>query len=249
MSIIEIKKKSLELHKNQYAKSVIVSLSYSVLVILASVIPYVSVKISAEFGLNSVVIFLISALTFLLFTLLTSSYTIGEKAWYAGLSSKNKAGIRRFFFWFRPEYCLRAFCLKLVLFWVKLFWAVLLNIPGTALLFTAVLLCMTGGIEPVIFVSLLSGSLIMLVAGSAFAFIINQRYFLAEYLYVTNPRLKILQAVRQSKNLLDGHLFEVVRFKLSFAPALLLYLLVIPAIFIHPYYKQSCCLVAKELYL
>ncbi len=249
MSIIEIKKKSLKFNKNQYAKSAIISLFYIVLVVFASTIPYFAVKLSNEYNLNSIIIFLISALTFLLFALLTSSYFIGEKAWYTGLSSKNKAGIRRFFFWFRPAYCFKAFYLKLVLFFVKLFWMLLLNIPATALLFISVLLCMTGGIEPVIFASLLSGSLIMLVAGSAFAFIINQRYFLAEYLYVTNPKLKILQAVRQSKNLLDGHLFEVVRFKLSFIPALLLYLLIFPALFIHPYYKQSCCLVAKELCL
>ncbi len=89
----------------------------------------------------------------------------------------------------------------------------------------------------------------MTVCGAIFYFIAMQKYFIAEYLFSSNPRLGAWTAIKQSKNLLDGHITEIVRFKLSFLPWFMSCIFVVPAFYFLPYYKESCCVVAKRITL
>ncbi len=208
---------------------------------------------SAVGSTNEIIIFAVTAVILGLLSLLTlgaySSTSVGKKAWYNGLISSKENYTRRFFFWFKPKASRRALCLKLLLNVLKLSEAVFFSLPGIMIFITIFYLAQTGGIELYLFYSLFAGALLLTLCGLSFAFVAAQRYFLAEYIFSSKPKITAALAIKQSKNLLDGHIMEIVRFKLSFFPWFLVCLLIFPTIYFVPYYKASCSLVAKRIVL
>lgn len=194
---------------------------------------------------SSVILILLGVFSLLIY----SSVSVGEKAWYSGIAAQKRNCSKRFCFWFRPKNSFRAFRFKLILFFIKLFWAAVFFLPGGILLWSIYYLSGTGGLEMYLFISLGGGSILLMLGGAAFFFAATQKYFIAEYIFSSDPRLDALTAIRQSKNLLDGHILELVRFKLSFIPWLLSCFLIIPAFYFIPYYKESCSMVAKRITL
>ena len=178
-----------------------------------------------------------------------SSVSVGEKAWYNGITANKSNYSRRLFFWFRPKNSFRALRFHIAMFFIKLSLAILFFLPCIILLWSIYYLSGTGGLELYLFISLAAGSVIFGISGLIFYFIAVQRYFIAEYLFSSNPRLGVFMAINHINNLLDGHIFEIVRFKLSFLPWFLGCLAVIPAFYFIPYYKESCCVVAKKITL
>lgn len=184
------------------------------------------------------------------FTLCTySSSSVGEKAWYDGLTASKENYARRFFFWFKPKFSLRALSFKITLTLLKLSEAFLLLLPSLTVFLTIFYLAQTGGIELYLFYSLLAGGVLLGLCGLSFFWIEIQKYFLAEYIFSSKPKITAQTAIMQSKNLLDGHIWEIVRFKLSFLPWFFGCLLIFPTIYFVPYYKASCSLVAKRIIL
>lgn len=181
--------------------------------------------------------------------LVYSSVSVGEKAWYSGITANKKNFTRRFFFWFRPKNSFRAFRFRALLFLVKFMWAVVFFLPAAILVWSIYYLSGTGGLELYLFISLSGGTVLLTISGAIFYFIAMQKYFIAEYLFSSNPKLGAWTAIKQSKNLLDGHIYEIVRFKLSFLPWFLSCIFIIPALYFLPYYKESCCVVAKKITL
>ena len=247
MTISEIKKASGNLNRKHYLKSSSLALIIIVPMLIFSALPYIIVEANRFMKLNIQALIFVLIIILFGFSVVMSSYNIGEKAWYTGRMNKSMLGIRRLLFWFKPMYSIKAFLLKAELLFLRCSSLIFFSIPSLLILSVNLFLAFTGGIEVWIFVSLLSGSAVLLIIGSVFAFIVNQRYFLAEYLYANNPKLKINQAIKQSRNLLDGHLFRIIKFKLSFLPLLLSGILIFPLFFIVPHYKLSCCILAKEL--
>lgn len=178
-----------------------------------------------------------------------SSSSVGEKAWYGGITAQKSNYTRRLFFWFRPKNSMRALRFRFLLLTVKALWAAVFFLPAAILLWTIYYLSGTGGVEFYLFLSLAGGTVLMTVCGAIFYFIAMQKYFIAEYLFSSNPRLSAWTAIKQSKNLLDGHITEIVRFKLSFLPWFMSCIFVVPAFYFLPYYKESCCVVAKRITL
>lgn len=176
-----------------------------------------------------------------------SSVSIGEKAWYNGLTSEKKNYKKRLYFWFKPKCSLRAFGFKIILLAIKLFCSVAFLLPCALTIWSVYYLTQTGGLEMYLFLSLVAGAVLLGISGLIFRFIVIQRYFLADYIFSTNPKITALTAIRQSKNLLDGHIYEIVRFKLSFIPWFISCLLIFPSFYFIPYYKASCSLVAKKI--
>lgn len=181
--------------------------------------------------------------------LIYSSVSVGEKAWYGGITANKKNYTKRLFFWFRPKNSLRAFYFKALLLTVKCLWAIVFFLPAAILVWSVYYLSGTGGLELYLFISLTGGAVLLSVSGAVFFFIAMQKYFIAEYLYSSNPKLGARTAIKQSKNLLDGHIHEIVRFKLSFLPWFLGCVFIVPAVYFIPYYKESCCVVAKRITL
>lgn len=191
----------------------------------------------------------VAFLTTYISILFYSSKELGETAYHLGISHNKMNNYKLLFFWFKPKFAFKAIMLCTSITIVKSITLFVSVLPSLTLTLTLLTLAFTGGIEVYLFISLLSGVLILFLAGVIFTFIVNQRYFLAKYLLAENPKLGVIQVLKQSKNLMDGQIFRVVKFKLSFMPAFILYLLVFPIIFLHPHYKQCCCILAKELRL
>lgn len=178
-----------------------------------------------------------------------SSAAVGEKAWYTGLTSNKRNCGRRLFFWFRPKNSFRALWFNVLLFGIKLMLAIVFFLPSAIVLWSVYYLSASGGLELYLFIALSAGGAILALSGLIFCLISTERYFIAGYLFSSDPRLSALTAIRQSKNLLDGYIFEIVKFKLSFLPLLLSCIFIIPAFYVIPYYKESCCVVAKNITL
>lgn len=255
-----IKKLSRKLNKGTYLRSFSIAAVYILFFAVFAALPQLFIMLSERtrlktaadsaspllFPLLSAVFCLLITATFLF---LTSSLSMGENAWYTGRLTKKKLCGKRLRFWFRLSLSFKAFRLNVILFALKTLWTIALLSPAFLIFSVITGTALTGGIEVYLLLSLSAGFIVLLAAGLIFRFIVVQRYYLAPYLMAENPNLHPVQAVRQSKNLLEGHVFRIVSFKIKFYPLFLLYLLVLPAIFIHPYYKQCCSVLAKEVCL
>lgn len=221
----------------------------AVMTALSFVVIFVSDLLRAS-GLG-VTIALFAVLVILSFAalLVYSSISVGEKAWYGGITANKNNYTKRLFFWFRPKNSLRAFRFKALMFIIKSLWAIVFFLPAAILVWSIYYLSGTGGLELYLFISLTGGTVLLTISGAVFYFIAMQKYFIAEYLYSSNPKLGAWTAIKQSRNLLDGHIHEIVRFKLSFLPWFLGCIFIVPAVYFIPYYKESCCVVAKKITL
>lgn len=246
--------------KGNYTRAISIMLFCLAELIIFSLLPIGLIKLAEISGLKaiidgiSLIIFptvtafisvLISFRAFCVF----SSASLGGKAWYSGRAIGIKSSSKRLIYWFQPKKSFKALRLTSLIFLLKSLWTVALLSPSAMLLAAIIGTAFYGGIEIYLLLSLASGFAVTLIIGLIFRFIIVQRYFLAPYLMVKNPRLNVLQAVKQSKNLLEGHIFEIVKFKIKYIPSFLLYPLIIPVIFLHPQYKQGCSVIAKEICL
>ena len=221
----------------------------AVMTALSFVVIFVSDLLRAS-GLG-VTIALFAVLVILSFAalLVYSSISVGEKAWYGGITANKNNYTKRLFFWFRPKNSLRAFRFKALMFIIKSLWAIVFFLPAAILVWSIYYLSGTGGLELYLFISLTGGTVLLTISGAVFYFIAMQKYFIAEYLYSSNPKLGAWTAIKQSRNLLDGHIHEIVRFKISFLPWFLGCIFIVPAVYFIPYYKESCCVVAKKITL
>ena len=232
MTVKMIRKTSNLLNKNNYLKSIYILIFGLVFLIIFSVSPVFISRITESLKAvdsdikSAINIALLVICTFVSF-LFYSSFSIGEAAWYFGRYSGKKNCLKRLVFWFLPRHSIKALCLCTLVFFIKMCWTFVLCVPGLLTLFSAVILAFTGGIELYLFLSLTIGSALLLITGILFAFIINQRYFLAKYLIVDNPKLGVIQVIRQS----------------------ILYPFILPIIYLYPHYKQSRSIIAKELYI
>lgn len=134
---------------------------------------------------------------------------------------------------------LKACDLCVRLFLIKLFWfAVFESIPVfSALLFAYQIKSVSVSLKAAYAVA--TGLSLLACAGIVFWLVFIQRYsksmfYLACYKDFTAADA-INESVRKSKN----RMAEIFLFKLSFAPWLLLCLLILPAFYVIPYYKQS----------
>ena len=226
---------------NLFFCAAMTALSYGI-IILADRFSAVGLPVGITVAVILVIISLVTLCVY-------SSVSVGEKAWYNGVTANKANYSRRLFFWFRPKNSFRALRFHFSLFFIKLSLAILFFLPCIILIWSIYYLSGTGGLELYLFISLAAGSLIFGISGLIFYFVAVQRYFIAEYLFSSDPRLGVFTAINQSKNLLDGHIFEIVKFKLSFWPWFFGCLAVIPAFYFIPYYKESCCVVAKRITL
>ena len=255
-----IQKTSIIINKNNYLKALSILALSIVFTILFSITPFVldlilnntiiPVKLNninplLPSTINILFLIIVSILALICF----SSISCGEKAWYSGFNKKNIIRTKRFIFWIKPNFSLKAFRLKTLKILLKLYWFGLFSVPSIVFFTTLILLAFTGGVETYLFISILLGALFLLILSVLFTFIISQRYFLADYLLIENPHLGIVQVLKQSKNLMEGQIFRVVKFKLLFLPSFILCFLIFPIFFIYHHYKQSRCLLANELRL
>ncbi len=213
---------------------------------LLSVIIFTAISFLLTLFTSSPIIIIsaVAIFTFIYF-LLISGFRSGSLAWVHFHNSKSRA--RRSLFWFSPKRELKSTLFFFNLFIRKLFWTALMLLPGGFTLFSFVLLAMDTGIEFNLFLCGIVGAALMLLAGLVFRFIILQKYFLAPYFFIENPKIKINDAIAQSISAMNGKLKKTALFKISFTPWFSLCLSLFPIIYVLPYYKQSCLIYANEL--
>ncbi len=194
---------------------------------------------------NSIIIIIGITLLSLVYFMLISGFRSGSLAWFHFYKSHNKS--RRSLFWFSPKRELKSTAFYFNIFLRKLLWTAFLALPGGFTLFSFVLLAMDGGIEFNLFLCGVIGGTLMLLLGLVFRFIIIQKYFLASFYLIENPKIKINEAIKKSVSAMNGKLKKTALFKLSFTPWFSLCLSLFPIIYVLPYYKQSCFIYANEL--
>ncbi len=256
MFYLNTQKYALECNKNKYLKSLCIPLFAATVYLLLSLSPSlislvfdrIKLLIPEEYILyNSFFKCILITAIGLLAYIFYCTLSLGEEAWYSGRLTYKKNCFKRFIYWFRPSKAIKALSLKATLLCLKLFWTVVFLLPATVTASIIFITAFSGGIEIHLFLSLLCGTSILLICGLIFRFIFIQRYFLSEFILSKNPNNGVIQSIRQSKNLIDGHIFRVVVFKLSFIPIFLSCLLIIPLFFVYPHYKQSRTIIANEL--
>lgn len=255
----EIKKESKKMIKGKRGNALSIILFNAAFCLGITAISYGAIKLSDLLFVNEalpsgrLITFIITGFILLVLSFFAlcvySSAAVGEKAWYGGVAAGKSNYRKRLFFWFKPAFSFRAFRFKLLLFSVKALLTLLFFLPSAAVFWSIYYLARTGGLEVYLFVSLAGGSTLLALCGLIFRFIAVQRYFIAEYLFSSDPRLTPSLALRQSRNLLDGHILEIARFKLSFVPWFFACVTVLPLLYFLPYYKASCCTVAKKITL
>lgn len=252
----EIRKKALTINKNKYLKSILIPFFTLIITVILTLMPLlfsaVTEKYADDISYNYLTVFRVGRCLYYFATgflayVFYSAVSMGEEAWYSGRTERKKYCFRRFMYWIKPTFSLKAAGLRFTLFVLKTFWTIVFLLPVAVVIFVIVATAFSGGIELYLFLSLCIGALILSAVGFVFRFIMIQRYFLANYLLAANPGIGIIQSIKQSVNLLEGHIFTVVKFKLSFLPYALACLLILPIFFVYPHYKQSRTIIAKQL--
>ena len=252
----EILKTASTNSKNQYIKSLSVPVVAFMVIVILTVSPYVFKTVTATLensisGYSLYVFRSVKCLYYFAVGFITYVFycavSLGEEALYSGRSERKKYCLRRFMYWMKPTLSLKATGLRFIIFILKTFWTILFFIPAVVVAFVIVATAFSGGIEIYLFFSLCASVVILSAIGFVFRFIMIQRYFLANYILASNPGIGIVQCIKQSVNLLEGHIFKVVKFKLRFLPYMLACLLIFPIFFVYPLYKQSRTIIAMEL--
>lgn len=251
-----IQKYALKFNKNKYLKSMGIPLFFILILtfycfspflmkfVFNTVVPTIPDEYKLLFTALRCILILLSGFSACIFY---CSFSVGEEAWYSGRLTKKKNCFKRFIYWLRPKNSFKAFRLRAALFFLKLFWTLVFLLPSVLSFSVIFVTAFSGGIETYLLLSLGLGTGILLITGLIFRFIMIQRYFLAEFILADKPQNGVLQTIRQSKNLIDGQIFKIVKFKLFFLPYALPCLLLLPIFFVYPHYKQSRSILAKEL--
>lgn len=209
--------------------------------IFFTALPVVINKTISSSAVNIIVI----TATLLIYAFVRCSFRSGSCAWFRFYERKNRIG--RVMYWFSPKRCLKSMGLYTALFFRKLMWTIILILPGIFTLFSFGFLAYDTGLEFNLFVCGIAGGALMTVLGLLFRFVIVQKYFLAQNIFVSNPKIKVSQAIKQSNEVMNGKLKKTALFKLSFAPWIFLCIGIFPALYVWPYYRQSCAVFAGEI--
>lgn len=182
----------------------------------------------------------VCVLILLITALMLSPLRVGRSAWFLSPAIGIKRHPARVMYWLKPSRALRSTAYVFALRVIKFSWACIFFSPGLFLLGGTLYTAFTGTSELNLLISVCVGSFVLLLVGIGFYAVMVQRYFLVIPLLVSNPTISFRTAVRASNAAMDGSCLKIAKFKLSFAPWILSCILILPAMYVIPYYKQSC---------
>ena len=201
-------------------------------------------------GKINLVPFLISTLSMICALLVLSPLSLGVTQWYYKTVSGEPVGVSLIFsffshgklyfksVWYHIQITVRAFL-----------WGILLFAPGLTLfaLCNYFLEHPAEGIETVALSIGLVLAVLLIVLCAVVLMLVLFRYFLAPYYLVDNPELTVTQAIRLSIKGTKEQKGDLFLFVLSFLPWMLLGILLLPLLYVLPYYLASKSLYAKVL--
>lgn len=213
-------------------------------IILTAVFTFIPIIVSS-FVSAEIIVASVTGGSLLLYWIFRCAVRSGTVAWFSFYKRKNR--LERALYWLRPGQASGSVRLRLSLLFRKAGWSFLLVFPGIFTVFSFCLLAFDSGLEFNLFLCGIIGGAVMLLLGLIMRFIIVQRYFLSEYIFIQSPDIKIKKAISLSKEKMNGRLKKTALFKLSFLPMMLLCIGIFPSFYVWPYYRQSCAVLAGEL--
>ncbi len=180
---------------------------------------------------------------------LTTPLMFGMTKWYFHqVGGQRPALLTIFTYFYSVRDLLRALALRVMLA-VRLFlWGVLFGLPSAALAFGIELAAGCGG--SFAFLVVLGLGLLEIVVTLTMAllwFCWVQRYFLAEYLFVSRAEMGLHAMIRKSVEIMKGNRWDTAKLYLSYLPWCLLGVLVVPWLFILPYLFAGMAINARVL--
>ncbi len=184
--------------------------------------------------------------------LINTPLKLGITRWYYELSEGESPEILSIFNCFSSRQYFRSLSLQIHILGRKILWAILYFALPTAVLGASVWALDYGPLYMNLDMCYVIGSMGLLFAllltlfFGLFYAIAMQKYFLARY-YVTNENLGVWAALKKSRHASRSKRGELLLFKLSFLPWFLSCALVLPCLFVQPYYEISAMLYARVL--
>ncbi len=178
--------------------------------------------------------------------LVFSPAAVGVYEWFLNGALSKKSKIQKVFSWYKYKKAVSAFSLSTVLTLIKLAVYTLFCLPGVALAAGGVYMLFSSGISLTLAAIIFLGSAALLLVGAGFAFCAAQRYAAAPYIIALRPETRVRSALNASARIMQGRYISCAAFKLSFLPWLLSCVLIVPAFFVWPYYKQACAIWVLE---
>ena len=165
---------------------------------------------------------------------------VGRSAWFLSPALGIRRHYSRIMYWLKPSKALRSTLYVTALGTIKAFWAVIFLSPGLFLFGGTVYSAITEKYELNLLIAVCGGSFALLLVGVAFFSVMAQRYFLVIPILVKDPKISFAKAVRLSGELMDGSCISTAKMKWSFFLWFVSCLLILPAIYVIPYYRQTC---------
>ena len=193
----------------------------------------------------SVVSFDIAFVTSVVF-LFISALKLGEQFLYFIKASGGSGRLGLLFSFFTFEKSIRAFSLYFRLTFLKSAWLVYFLLPSLVCYGLTFYLNSLGSLLPVVFYIMLVGASVLLSFCIFMWRVAFFRYNAAPYYVCLNREISLKEAIRKSIYYTDGFLRECVFLESSFFPWFLSCGLVLPLVYVIPYFKISKALFVIE---
>lgn len=180
---------------------------------------------------------LVTGVIFVLYTFVTTPLSFGMQKWTYCLAREQKTNLMGIFDFYRSySTFFKSYILKFHLFIRKAGWTLLSFLPAFLLTWLLVDVFEFGNssISIMEFVLLLL-TLVSYIIGILFTILANTRYFVAEYLWIENPSMRIMDVCQGSIQVMKGNRSALFTLHLTFMPLYLLNILVLPIFFTLPY--------------
>ena len=171
---------------------------------------------------------------------------LGRDAWFWERSAREYRPFTYAFSWYKKMG--RAIALYLIRWGIRLCSGLFFLFPAAAFTLASLLLYIRGC--PLYTLVILAGtSAALWIFGAVYTTLFLQRFFLVPYLIAGTPELRVCDAFRKSSQIMDSCMMRgnTAKMKLSFFPWFLSCILVLPVLYVYPYYKQACACYARHI--
>lgn len=164
----------------------------------------------------------------------------GRTAWHARLAAGGDPNWIQIVYWLRHARSLRSAALDVVIAFRKRICTLVLSAPAITAAFAAWYGYRSRAASARCCIVVFCGAALCGTAALLFSAVLAQRYCMAQFLLARNPRLTVRETIRQSKAYMDGRCLSMLCFRLSFLPWFITCTLILPAVYVMPYYSQCC---------
>ncbi|MBQ4626310.1 MAG: hypothetical protein IJB45_03555 [Clostridia bacterium] len=129
--------------------------------------------------------------------------------------------------------------LELCLFFLRFFYLLVFLLPPAVLTFSVYLRVKASDSSAASLAVNISGAALLLLMSLVFWGVSVQKFSKAVYYFAGNPSVSVLNAIKMSTASTQGSLMKIFRFKCSFLPWMASGILLLPLMFVLPYYEES----------